>query len=266
MCLLLAVASCKTKKEATSIALPALSARERVDRIVQSEVRYADLSADLRLSIRQGTGKETSVDAQLRIVRNEAIQLSLRVPILGEAFRVVVTPDTVCVIDRLHKQFLREDIGFLKFFSEFDYYSLEALLTNRLFMAGKREIDAGDYSAFRIDDDGFRTQVTYLDPRAIRYDFESDYTHRILSVGMKPAAGSSYLQCDYTDWGLASNKRTFPMTLRLQFHTADKVYALNCAYRSALFDTGLPAIDESVPAKYRRLSSEQLILLIRNLL
>jgi hypothetical protein len=267
--LLLLVFSCKTGKETTTIALSSLANEERIRYMLQSEMPYSDLSSSLKLTLRKGSaGKETPIDAQLRIVRGEAIQISLRIPILGsEAFRILLSPDEVRIIDRLNKQYIAAPTSLVlaQTSVDFDYYSLEALLTNRLFIAGKKEIRPDDYSDFRVREDSFRAYLSCSDRQAIRYDFESDYTHRIQAARMQQENGSSYLQCLYTDWGLASNNRTFPMTMDLQFHTPSEVFRLNFSCKSVAVDTGA-TVDYSIPSKYRPVSLEQITRWIESLL
>jgi hypothetical protein len=268
-CLLLAAVSCRTGKEATAIALPSLSREERIEGIVRAGLAYDDLSSALKLSLRKGEGgKETSVDAQMRIVRGEGIQISVRVPILGsEAFRVVIGPERVLIVDRMNKQYLSADTEFAlaQAFVDFDYYALEALLTNRLFLAGKKEIGTEDYAAFRVRKDKYRAYLSCSDRQKITYDFESDYTNRIQAMRIGQENSVSYLQCDYADWGLTSNNRMFPMTLDLKLHTPNDVYRLGFLYKSPSVDTGA-RIDASIPNRYREVSWEQAIRLIKSLL
>ena len=266
--LFLFAASCKSSKEAVSIALPSMKAQERIGSIVQSGIQYNDLSSNLKLTVRPGkAGKETSVDAQLRIVKNEAIQISLRIPILGEAFRILVSPDKLLIIDRLNKQYLSETLQDIQAQTsfEFDYYSWEALLTNQLFIAGKKEISPADYAGFQIREDNFRAHIIYPDNRKILYNFESDYTHRIQTARMEQKNGDSYLQCNYSDWGLTSNNRIFPMTLNVLLHTPDEVYSLDCLYKSVFINTAF-AIDYNVPNNYRQVTLQQAFGLIEQLL
>ena len=266
--LLLFAASCKSSKEAASIALPSMTTKDRISSIIQSGIQYNDLSSNLRLTIRPGKlQKETSIDAQLRIVRNEALQISLRVPFLGEAFRILITPDKILIIDRLNRQYLHETMQNIQaqIPFDFDYYSLEALFTNQLFIAGKKEISPSDYANFKIREDNFRAFITYSDKQKILYDFESDYTNRIQALRMESKNVSSYLQCNYTDWGLTSNNRTFPMTLNLQLNTPDEVYDLKCLYKSVAINTAF-TIDHNIPNNYRQITLQQAFRLIEQLL
>ena len=267
--LFLFAASCKSSKETASIALPSLTAQERIGSIIQSGIQYTDLSSNLKMTIRPGkTRKETSMDAQLRIVKNEALQISLRIPILGsEAFRILITPDKVLLIDRLNRQYLSETTQNIRAQMPFDidYYGLEALFANQLFIAGKKDIRPADYADFNIREDNFRAYITCSDKQNILYNFESDYTNRIQALRVESKNASLSLQCNYTHWGLTSNNRIFPMTLNLQLQTPDEVYDLNCSYKSVVLNTAF-TIDYNVPNNYRQLTLQQIFQLMEQLL
>jgi hypothetical protein len=251
------------------VALQSMTKEERLSTIIQSGIRYNTFSSNLKLSVKPGKkSRETAVDAQLRIVKDEAIQLSLRIPILGtEAFKLVITPDNLLVIDRLNKQYLSESMHDMKAKApfDFDYYSLEALFTNQLFIAGKKEITASDYQAFQIREDAFLVHIDYTDKQAVRYDFTGDYSNRIQSTQMDQSKWKSHLQCIYTGWGLTSNKRTFPMSLNMTLNIPDEVYTLDFACKSVDIDTDF-SIDYTVPNKYKQVTLQQVLKLIGNLL
>jgi hypothetical protein len=272
LCIILLAYSCKSSKEAAgSIALPQMTKEERLNHIIQSELSYNTLSSNLKFTLKQEKqGKNISVDAQLRIVKDEAIQLSLRVPLLGsEAFKLLITPENVLVIDRLNKQYLRESMQVIKSKApfDFDYYSLEALLTNRLFIAGKKEIASPDYSGFKIREDGYLVNIIHTDKQNIQYDFTSDYSNRIQSAQMTaPGKGQSRLQCEYSAWeSMAAGKKTFPMLIAFTLWIPDNTYTVDLAFKSVNPNTDF-TIDYSVPNKYRQITLPQVIKLIENLL
>ncbi|GHV25283.1 hypothetical protein FACS1894176_03400 [Bacteroidia bacterium] len=100
----------------------------------QPNLTFRTLSAPIRTTLQLGNGKEMSVDGQMKIVRNEAIQLSFRIPILGtEAARVVITPTDVLVINRLNQQYVSESFVTLQNQSQvhLNYADVENLLTGK---------------------------------------------------------------------------------------------------------------------------------------
>jgi hypothetical protein len=261
--------SCKTSRQPASVGLQTMTKEERVSNMLQSEIQYDRLSSNLKLAIKPGKkNRETAVDAQLRIVKDEAIQLSLRMPILGsEVFKVLITPDNLLIIDRLNKHYLWESMQTIKDQApfDFDFYSLEALFTNQLFIAGQKGLAPADYDAFQIQEDDFFVHLTYTDQQAIQYNFTGDYSHRIQTTQMEQSKWKSRLQCTYTDWGLTSDKRTFPMTMDMLLNTPEEVYNVKFSYKSVDINPDF-TIDNAIPARYKQVTLQQVIKLIGSLL
>ena len=267
LCIVLGISACKSTKETKTIALEKRDVEERLNRIIQSSMPYETLSSNLKLTIQTGEINKAT-DAQLRIRKGEAIQLSLRIPILGsEIFRFVITPDNILVIDRLNKQYLfesmeniRENASF-----DFDYYSLEALLTNQLFIAGKKDITPDDFSSFKIREEEYDVYLSNIDNQKIVYDFKSNFTDRIQSTVMSQEKTQSRIVLRYDNWGLASNKRTFPMKTNLVLTIPSNTYSLDFSYRNMDVDTSF-SIELNYPEKYKRITLSEVINLINNLL
>lgn len=263
--------SCKSTKETAVVALQKMSKGERLNTIISSELQYRTFSSNLKFAIRTGKQKkEVAVDAQLRIIKNEAIQLSLRIPLLGnEAFKIVITPDRVLVIDRLNKQYLSESTKDIQAQApfDFDYYSFEALLTNRLFIAGKKEITPENYATFKVQESDFLVNLINTDTHGIQYDFMSDYSHRIQLTQMNWKKRQSHLQCKYSDWGFASNRNHFPLSIELTLDVPNDTCKVNLSFKSIEINTDFRIdLNAPNPVKYQQITLQQVIELIENLL
>jgi hypothetical protein len=269
--ILIGAYSCKSTKEISAVALQKMSKEERLNTMIASELQYNTFSSNLKFNVVTGKQKkEISVDAQLRIIKNEAIQLSLRIPLLGsEAFRIVITPDQALIIDRINRQYLSESMINIKAQApfDFDYYSFEALLTNRLFIAGKKEITPENYVTFKMRENDFSVDFIHTDKQGIAYDFTSDYSHRIQSTLMNQEKWNSQLQCKYSDWGFASNRNHFPLRINLNLNIPTETYTVNLSFKSVDINTEFK-IDSNAPTsdKYRPITLQQVMKLIKNLL
>ena len=258
--------SCKTKTP--QVALFEMSKEQRLEAIIHSAIQYNTLSSTLRLSIKLGAkAKEMTVDTQLRIIKNEAIQLSLRMPLIGsEMFRILITPEKIMIIDRINRQFISESMEDIQSQAsfDFDFYSLEALLTNQLFIAGKRIVTPQDYVTFTIKEDEFFVQISKTDRQNINYLFTSDYSNRIQKTQMTHEELESHLQVDYTDWGLTSNNKAFPMTMRLSLEIPKDSYRLNFALKEVNVNSEF-SIDYNIPNRYKQITLQEVLRLIQNL-
>lgn len=265
------LSACKSNKETTTaeVALEKVSKEERFSRIIRSAVIYNTLSSNLKFTVKSGnSGKELSVDTQLRIIKNEAIQFSFRIPILGtEAFKVIITPENLIVIDRINKQYLQESMKTVKakFPIDFDYYSLEALLTNNVFIAGKKEVSFKDFSSFQIRENDYVVVLTGKDKQGIEYNFNSDFTDRIQQTQMEQHKLNAILNCEYTDWGLTSNKNTFPMSMKFTLNIPNKVVNINMISKGVSLNTNF-TIDYNIPSKYKQINLQQFINITKKLL
>ena len=73
--------------------------------------------------------------ANLKIINDQILQLSVQ-PLFGiEIFRFYIDNDTVVILDRMNKRYVKESINELKnrYPVEFDYHTLQSLFTNKLF-------------------------------------------------------------------------------------------------------------------------------------
>ena len=261
--------SCKTPKttETSEVKLEKTNKEDRFKRILNSGIQYTKLSSNLKFTANTAN-REQSVDAQLRIIKNEAIQLSLLMPLIkSELMKIIITPSQVIVIDRLNKQYLQENINVIKrqMPVDFDYYSLEALLSNRMFISGQRDISSQNASLFSFQENDYLVKLSRTDNQAIQYVFTSDYTDRIQSILMNQNEWGTKLMCEYTDWGLTSEKDNFPMLMKFTLDTTDKLIKFDLNFKSVNSDVNF-TIDNNIPDRYKQITFQQLLSIIGRLL
>jgi len=257
---------CRTSRQTTSIALSKMSKEERIESIKYQAIPFNTLSSSLRFSIKPGLNKSTTpANAQLRIIKDSIIQLSLRIPILNtEVARIIVTPEQVMIIDRNNRRYFSESIKTFKekVSFDFDFYSLQALFTNQLFIAGKPSISLEDYKTFLLSEDDYLVKLKNTDSQGINYDFTSDFTKRIIQAEMyKDEINMNWL---YKDFGLASNNKLFPMKMTMELTVPNDLITLNLTFNTVDIDNDFQ-IDTSIPNQYQRIDIEQIVKLIQSL-
>ena len=259
---------CKTTRQTTSVALSKMNKEERIESIKHQAILFNTLSSSLRFSLKPGLKKSTtSANAQLRIIKDKIIQISLRLPIIGtEVARLSITPEQIIIIDRTNRSFFSE---YMQTFQEmtsfdFDFYSLQALLTNQLFIAGKSSISPTDYNDFIWKEDEFFTNLKNTDNQGINYDFKSDFTNRILQAEMYKNKKEINLNWSYKDFGLASNSRLFPMKMVMELSIPNDLIYLNLTFNNVDIDVDF-RIDTTIPNNYQQIEVEQIIQLIQSL-
>jgi hypothetical protein len=240
---------------------------ERVGLIVSQSIPYKTFSSNLRFGIKLGVDRESiTTDAQLRIVKDKMIQLSLRIPILGtEAARINISPDQILIIDRMNKIYFAESMKNLKkhFPFDFDYYSMQSLFTNQLFIAGKQEVTPDDYADFDHWEDEFSAVLSRQDSRGIVYDFTGDYSHHILKTAVYKNNKAVNMNWDYADFGRTSNNRLFPMKMSMALTVPNNLISMNLNFSSVDIDAAFE-LKTDIPSKYKQIDINQVIKLIRS--
>lgn len=263
--------SCKSPKETTSgslISLTEQSKNERINSLLLQGLNYKTISAPLRFTIKPGNeSKSNTLDAQLRIIKDEAILLSLRIPFIGtEAAKILITPEQMLIVDRINKQYFIESMDKLQNAApfDFDYYSLQALFTNHLFIAGKSLIAKNDFNTFKLQEDKYFVYINNKDSQGINYDFVSDYTNRILKTQMYKNKEQVNMTWEYRDFALTSNKRLFPMKMDMELIIPNDIIQMGFSFSKVDIDSDFN-IETNVPTKYNQITFEQVLRIIKSL-
>mgnify|MGYP003288698596 CR=1 FL=1 len=174
---LLALASCQTSRQAEQSFDKNVHSNETAAELYKKKVAdnivpVQTLTARIKMDIDAGL-KELSVNGTLRMKRNDVVQLSLT--FLGmEVGRLEFTPSDVLVIDRFNKQYVRasyDQIGFLKK-AGLDFYSLQALFWNELFLPGERQVKSL-LQRFSLSENAGHICLHLSDAPQFDYNFET---------------------------------------------------------------------------------------------
>ena len=126
---------------------------ELVQKVVDQALYQKNLVSDLTFTVNTDS-REISVPGILRMRKDEVIRLQLLIPLLrSEAGRIEFTPSYVLFIDRIHKQYVKatyEEVAFLRN-NGIDFYSLQALFWNQLFVPGQKKVGEDGVYKFNVD-------------------------------------------------------------------------------------------------------------------
>lgn len=169
---LLTMASCATKKEISGIdgistgktADGHLSSLAFVQRVFNNQVYAQNIVGKMTFNLKTGD-KDISVPGALHMRKDKVIRIQLFIPLLGtEVGRLEFTPSYVLILDRLHKEYMKADYNQLDFLRDngLNFYSLQALFWNQLFMPGKTSVSDGmlDQYDVALDAEGTCLPVT----------------------------------------------------------------------------------------------------------
>lgn len=142
----------KTEQKAEASHTSTLS-EQVVPKLLAGNSKAGYVTAKMKFAI-SGMGKDLSVGGSIKMKRDDVIQLSLVAFGIIEAGKIEFTKDYVLVIDRINKRYVKVPYNKVDFLSvaHLDFNVLQSLFWNELFVPGKAEPSAGDFTAVKSGD------------------------------------------------------------------------------------------------------------------
>lgn len=137
---------CRAKKNAVDAPLAEAPSKAslRMEQLFSTDFRFNELSVSGSITANMN-GQRLSSPMNMKMQRDQKIWMSVK-PMLGiEAFRMLITPDSVFVIDRLNRQYMAEPFAWLREKSNapLTFAVLQdLLLNNSSFLRGIKPLDA----------------------------------------------------------------------------------------------------------------------------
>lgn len=221
-----------------------------------SEIQFKNLTGKVNFAlVLPGGPKNTKkVGGVVKLIKDEVFQVSFRM--FGiEGFRMTATPDSIYIIDRMNKNYAVENIKNIQKDFNFNFYNMQALFTNALFVPGQKALDKNDYSKFKLNK-GVDTYMASISSNNTLYSFAIDANDRIASTVIYKGEGEA-IQWSYQKF-IIDNKRVYPTEMQTQIEYGDKRFNFNISYDKLDFDTDLN-IDYSLPTKYTKMTIKQIM-------
>ncbi len=259
--LLLLLNGCKSKNIPTGGEIAnTKELNEFVASMQSQEVKFNTLSAKLNVNL-QLPDKEMSSRVEMKLVKDSALQLSIQ-PILGiEVFRIELNKDSVKVMDRINKRYVAEGYSKLKeqFTIDFNFYNLQALFINQLFVPGYKEMDSYLYKHFKLERNGLITWLNTKDKTDLQYLFKADNEEKLLSTQIEDPSGLYKLIWNYTNFQPVVSSCLFPRIMKISFMKGNSNQGgMDISYSRIQLDRTLN-MDFSIPAKYKRITFAQVL-------
>lgn len=256
----LILTGCKSTKKVGTVEPGTAKAHNEFFTLMEEQAfRYQTLSARLNVDLNL-PGNNLSSRVDLKMVKDSAFQLSVQ-PFLGiEIFRIEISVDSIKVIDRMNKRYVADNYANLKGQTpiEFNFYNLQALFTNRLFLPGQQDISPKQYNRFKLTQEGAEAEIQAKDAIGLLYTFIADGEEKILATRISAPSDTYSLQWDYTDFRL-SGKQIFPMKMDAQV-MANGASQGGITLNFSRLQTDVPVnMEFSIPAKYNRITLAQII-------
>ena len=265
--LLLILGGCKSSKQVGAVAPGVAKAKQVFLQTMEEQaLHYQTLTARLGVEINLPNLQVNSTRVDLKMIKDSAFQLSVQLLLGIELFRIEVSRDSIKVLDRMNKRYLAENYETLRAQTPitFNFYNLQALFTNRLFLPGEQTVSESQYDRFRFDQSGTTVLIQAKDPMGLRYTFEADGEEKLLATEMTDAKGQYRLRWGYADFRVVE-KQLFPQRMTVEAFKEENAEG-NVQWRVTRMRLDEPVkLDFVIPAKYTRITFEQLVRTLKHL-
>lgn len=227
--------------------------------VLQKELQYKTLSTKGSVEFKQGSsGKKLT--AYYKIIKDSVMQASIRMPIIGEVMRVNFTPDSVVVMDRVRGRYTVEQFTDSKFLqsTSLNYYNLQSLLTNKLFLPGEQSVKPKDYSKFKMSSVTDVLMLQTAGKSDLIYNFAIGAQEKIVSVLVAKKDFDATMQFTYSDF-INEKGRIYPTVLDASLSWSGHNMGMTISYSTLEIDKSDMRVDTSIPNKYNKVSFETLI-------
>lgn len=227
----LAMAGCGSKKAATEGTSSSVDkhnggnvqALAFVQKVANQKVSTQNIVGKMSLNVQMGS-KNITVPGSLHMRYGEVIRIQAFIPLLGsEVGRIEFTPDYVLVIDRMHKEYIKEDYNKVDFLKNngLNFYSLQALFWNQLFVPGTKSISEANLMDFGVTEAGNSKNIT-LKKGNLNIVWNADNANGRISTAKATYSsltqGKSSLNWTYSNFKAVAGKM-FPAYQKFTFAT-----------------------------------------------
>lgn len=188
-----------------------------VQKVSDNAVYAKNIAAKIDFTLKSGK-KDLSVDGSIKMRKDEVIRIQLSPFGLIEVGRIELTPDYVLIIDRVHKEYIKETYDRVPFLQRngLSFYTLQALFWNQLFIPGQSSVGENSLKLFtaNVDNIGQDIPVT-LRSGKLEFTWNADklsgkINSAIINYADK-AAGTATVNWQYSAFK-AVGAKNFPAT------------------------------------------------------
>ena len=211
-------------------------------------------------SISIGGAKSLSSSMTMKMVRNKSIYISVRPMGIMEVAKLVITGDTLIVVDKIHKRYLCENVKLITSGIPADVSTVQDIFLGRAFLLGEGTYNSALASNFNLEESGDKLLLKPVEgEKDFDYEFAFDKALKLLSSTVKPRGGGK----NDTYSVLYSNvKKTVagnvPHELKVSTVMNGSTVKLGLEYKNLKWNEAVK-IDTSLPKGYERMSGSSLL-------
>lgn len=172
--------------------------------------------------------QDIALTGNLRMKRDDVIRLQLMAFGFVEAARLEFTKDYVLIMDRINKQYLKAPYNQIDFLrnSGINFYTLQGLFWNELFMPKRATLSADDLKKFSTQLSGNEVVISLEDGK-LSYSWLSNEKTGLINMAnilyKDRFKGNTQLNWDYQSFeNLGRNEKKFPNKMNITLTTPEK--------------------------------------------
>ena len=215
-------------------------------------------------NIKLSTGSSFSSAIQMRMVRDEAIYISLR-PVLGiEVGKLIITADSLYAVDKVHKRYLAEKVSILTSGIPVTVKDVQDIFLGRPFIIGQGTLDEALKSQVTTSNEGGKVTITANEQyEGHGYAFSFDKSNRITALNIVPTGSSAAAyQVKYSDVK-KTTAGNIAHGIDANATVEKKKMAFSLSYKNIDWNEQVK-IDRNIPSGYTRMSARDLFSMFSN--
>lgn len=217
-------------------------------------------------TISLGGSKSLSSSMTMKMVRGKSIYISVRPLGVLEVAKLVITGDTLIVVDKVHKRYLCENVKLITNGIPADVSTVQDIFLGRAFILGK-----GSYSNSLSADCGLEEKdgkIVLCPPKRVEEDFDYEFVfdkaYKILSASVSPIdSGGNDTYTVVYDKVKKTVAGNVPQSLKMSTVISGSPAKLSLEYKDFKWNEEVK-IDTSLPKNYDRMKGSSLLNLLGN--
>jgi hypothetical protein len=214
-------------------------------------------------NIKLSAGSSFSSAIQVRMVRDEAIYISLR-PMLGiEVGKLVITADSLYAVDKIHKRYIAEKVSILTSGIPVTVSDVQDIFLGRPFIIGKGTLSESLKHLVTASTNSPLTLTANESYKGHGYSFSFDKNNRITSLDIVPTgSNAAAYQVKYSDVR-GTKAGNIAHGVNVAAIIEKKKMAFSLSYKDIDWN-GKVKIDKDIPGGYSRMSAKDLFSMFSN--
>lgn len=266
VCMAALMSSCGTFKKATTDTTQTTTPQstiitDPIDAVIATLGDWQTLQTGGNIKLNAGSSFSSAI--QVRMVRDQAIYISLR-PVLGiEAGKLIITADSLYAVDKVHKRYIAEKVSILTSGIPVTVSDVQDIFLGRPFIIGQGTLNESLKPQVNISDNSPLVLAANETFKGYGYAFTFDNKDRITSLDIVPqgSAAPAY-QVKYSDVKKTTSGNIAHM-VNVNATIEKKNMAFSLSYNNIEWN-GKVKIDMNIPTNYKRMSARDLFSMFSN--